>query len=106
MPTCWVGVRLLLCRDTAGQERYESLAPLYYRGATAAVIVFDVTRCARWPLLRAFLAQWIPPAPSVARQCLLDALGEDSQQGEPDVLKILVKFYYKPHNQIIHYCKR
>ena len=31
------------CRDTAGQERYASLAPLYYRGASAAIIVYDVT---------------------------------------------------------------
>jgi Ras-related protein Rab-5C len=30
--------------DTAGQERYRSLAPMYYRGATAAVVVFDVTK--------------------------------------------------------------
>ena len=31
------------CRDTAGQERYASLANLYYRGANAACIVFDIT---------------------------------------------------------------
>lgn len=35
-------VRLQLW-DTAGQERYRSLSPLYFRGAHAAVIVFDVT---------------------------------------------------------------
>jgi len=29
--------------DTAGQCRYRSLAPMYYRGATAAVVVYDVT---------------------------------------------------------------
>ncbi|CAE7340597.1 RAB5 [Symbiodinium necroappetens] len=29
--------------DTAGQERYKSLVPMYYRGAAAAVIVFDIT---------------------------------------------------------------
>ncbi len=31
-------------RDTAGQERYASLAPLYYRGAAAALVVFDITQ--------------------------------------------------------------
>jgi len=35
-----------LSRDTAGQERYASLAPLYYRGAAAAAVVFDVTSAA------------------------------------------------------------
>lgn len=30
-------------RDTAGQERYHSLAPMYYRGAAAAIIVYDIT---------------------------------------------------------------
>merc|ERR1712224_295806 len=29
--------------DTAGQERYHSLAPMYYRGAAAAIAVYDIT---------------------------------------------------------------
>eukprot|EP01126_Amoeba_proteus_P007418 TRINITY_DN1266_c0_g2_i8.p1 TRINITY_DN1266_c0_g2~~TRINITY_DN1266_c0_g2_i8.p1 ORF type:complete len:135 (+),score=27.65 TRINITY_DN1266_c0_g2_i8:69-473(+) len=29
--------------DTAGQERYKSITPMYYRGAQAAILVFDVT---------------------------------------------------------------
>lgn len=29
--------------DTAGQERYRSLVPMYYRGAQAAIIVYDIT---------------------------------------------------------------
>jgi Ras-related protein Rab-5C len=29
--------------DTAGQEKYTSLAPMYYRSADGAVIVYDVT---------------------------------------------------------------
>ncbi|KAK4435126.1 Ras-related protein RAb [Sesamum alatum] len=29
--------------DTAGQERYHNLAPMYYRGAAAAIIVYDIT---------------------------------------------------------------
>lgn len=30
--------------DTAGQEKYHSLAPMYYRGAAAAVVVYDITK--------------------------------------------------------------
>ncbi len=29
--------------DTAGQCRFRSLAPMYYRGAAAAVVVYDIT---------------------------------------------------------------
>ena len=29
--------------DTAGQEKYKGLAPMYYRGASAAIIVYDTT---------------------------------------------------------------
>ncbi|XP_064966810.1 ras-related protein Rab5A-like [Musa acuminata AAA Group] len=29
--------------DTAGQERYHCLAPMYYRGSAAAVVVYDIT---------------------------------------------------------------
>ncbi|KAM9086090.1 ras-related protein Rab-5A-like [Megaptera novaeangliae] len=29
--------------DTAGQEQYHSLAPTYYRGVQAAIVVYDVT---------------------------------------------------------------
>ncbi|XP_073144787.1 ras-related protein RHN1-like isoform X1 [Henckelia pumila] len=29
--------------DTAGQERYHGLAPMYYRGAGAAIVVYDIS---------------------------------------------------------------
>lgn len=34
--------------DTAGQEKYRALAPMYYRGAQACVIVYDVTSLASY----------------------------------------------------------
>ena len=30
--------------DTAGQERYHSILPMYYRGAQAAIVVYDITK--------------------------------------------------------------
>ena len=33
----------MLPLNSAGQERYHSLAPMYYRGAQAAIVVFDIT---------------------------------------------------------------
>ena len=29
--------------DTAGSERYKALAPMYYRGAEVAIVVYDIT---------------------------------------------------------------
>lgn len=29
--------------DTAGQEKYRGLAPMYYRGSAAAIVVYDIT---------------------------------------------------------------
>lgn len=39
--------------DTAGQEKYHSVTPLYYRGAHAALVVYDV--CSRESFIRAQL---------------------------------------------------
>ena len=30
--------------DTGGQERYHSIVPMFYRGAQAAVVVYDITK--------------------------------------------------------------
>lgn len=38
--------------DTAGQEKYHSLAPMYYRGAAAAILVYDITRTATFRTLQ------------------------------------------------------
>ncbi|CAN0165330.1 unnamed protein product, partial [Ectocarpus sp. 12 AP-2014] len=41
--------------DTAGQEKYHSLAPMYYRGAGAAIVVYDITKMHSFRTLK----EWI-----------------------------------------------
>lgn len=38
--------------DTAGQEKYRSLAPMYYRGSSAAILVYDITNPASFTALQ------------------------------------------------------
>lgn len=38
--------------DTAGQEKYESLAPMYYRKAGAAIVMYDLTVASSFERLR------------------------------------------------------
>ncbi|XP_006636503.1 ras-related protein Rab-17 [Lepisosteus oculatus] len=56
--------------DTAGQEKYHSVTPLYYRGAQAALVVYDITkresfmRAQLW--LRELERQYVPGETVVA----------------------------------------
>ena len=43
--------------DTAGQERFRSLGPIYYRGADAAVLVYDVTSEASFARVRSWIKE-------------------------------------------------
>jgi GTPase SAR1 family protein len=33
----------LLFQDTAGQERFHALGPIYYRDSNGAILVYDIT---------------------------------------------------------------
>ena len=52
IPTPPPSVLPLQIWDTAGQEKYHSLAPMYYRGAAAAILVYDITRAQSFDTLR------------------------------------------------------
>ena len=40
--TCHLG-RNSVIKDTAGQEKYNAIAPVYYREALGAIIVYEIT---------------------------------------------------------------
>jgi small GTP-binding protein len=52
--------------DTAGQEKYHSLGPIYYRNSTGAVVVFDVTRTQTYQALERWIREFIEAAGSEA----------------------------------------
>lgn len=43
--------------DTAGQEKYRALAPMYYRGAAAAIVVYDISRESSFHAVKLWLAE-------------------------------------------------
>lgn len=43
--------------DTAGQEMYRGLAPMYYRNADIAVIVFDITKSATYDSIQYWIGE-------------------------------------------------
>ena len=43
--------------DTSGEERYRSMAPLYYRGAHVVLLVFDVTKEGSFKAIGSWLEQ-------------------------------------------------
>ena len=43
--------------DTAGQEKYHSLAPMYYRNAAAALLVYDITNSKTFATLKAWVRE-------------------------------------------------
>jgi len=43
--------------DVAGAEKYRSLAPMYYRGAAAVIIVFDITSLSSFNIARAWVKE-------------------------------------------------
>ena len=50
--------------DTAGQEKYRSLAPMYYRGAAAAILVYDITKPGSFTALQEWVVELKNNAPT------------------------------------------
>ena len=76
------------CRDTAGQERYESLAPLYYRGANAAIVVFDLTSAPSFTRAAHWVGELRRNAANTAAAAAASSAAQ--QQQHPGVILVLV----------------
>ena len=50
--------------DTAGQEQYKSLAPMYYRAANVAIIFFDLTNIESYKSLPSWIQELSQKAPA------------------------------------------
>jgi Ras-related protein Rab-22 len=50
--------------DTAGQEKYHALASMYYRGASAAVVVFDISRPSSFFTLQRWVEELFEKGPA------------------------------------------
>lgn len=44
--------------DTAGQEKFRSLAPVYYRGAAAAIVVFDMSKRSTFSTIQSWIDEF------------------------------------------------
>ena len=50
--------------DTAGQEQYRSLAPMYYRAAAVAIVFFDVTNLKSYQAIQDWMDELAEKAPA------------------------------------------
>ena len=65
--------------DTAGQEKYHSLAPMYYRGAGAAIVVYDITKMHSFRTLK----EWINELQAQGPQDIAIAIAGNKRDLEP-----------------------
>ncbi|KAI3648196.1 hypothetical protein MP228_006050 [Amoeboaphelidium protococcarum] len=88
--------------DTAGQEQYRSLTPLYYRNAMGAIAVFDASKPDTITDLRYWLRQLaiyrIPLVSIVGNKC--DLIDSDQQQ---DIVKGAKECLRLEEDQKIHF---
>jgi Ras-related protein Rab-5C len=80
--------------DTAGQERFRSLMPLYYRQASAAVIVYDVGDVKTFQRCE----YWVKTLREQEPNCLLFLVGNKADKDGREVLSENAAEFAKNHN--------
>ena len=70
--------------DTAGQEKYHSLAPMYYRGAGAAIVVYDITKMHSFRTLK----EWVNELQAQGPQDIAIAIAGNKRDLESERVSI------------------
>jgi Ras-related protein Rab-22 len=70
--------------DTAGQEKYHSLAPMYYRGAAAAIVVYDITKKRSFKTLQNWVNELITLGPENIVICIAGNKADLNNEREID----------------------
>jgi small GTP-binding protein len=81
--------------DTAGQEQYRSLGPVYFRSAGAAIVVFDLTNEESFRSI----GDWINSFRNVCRDsAIVIVVGNKSERTDRTVQADEAKAWAKEHN--------
>jgi len=68
--------------DTAGQERFKSMTPMYYRGANAAILVYDCTQSDSFECVK----DWVRELNTNVRSDIVIAIAGNKTDLEPRVI--------------------
>jgi len=80
--------------DTAGQERFRSLVSMFYRHATAAVVVFDVSNRESYEMCE----YWVNKLQDQEPECLLFLVANKIDKSDSVVSLSEAEEYAKAHN--------
>jgi small GTP-binding protein len=78
--------------DTAGEERFRSIAPLYYRGAHILIFVFDVTSSASLDEMCEFFDEAVKNSPNGRVNAHFIIVGNKIDRLHPDHVNIIDRF--------------
>ena len=68
--------------DTAGQEKYRAFTRQYFRGAVAALLMYDITRSESFAAVSTWLSELQREAPNIAASVVGCKLGRGAAQGD------------------------
>ncbi|XP_040261309.1 ras-related protein Rab-24 isoform X2 [Bufo bufo] len=75
--------------DTAGSERYEAMSRIYYRGAKAAIVCYDLTDCSSFERVKF----WVNELQNFEEHCRIYICGTKSDLVEIDKSMRQVDFH-------------